>query len=311
MSFPATDRSTHPLPRLAVGIATRGRPQILAAMLAVLLDQTRRPDRLLICYTTQGDIENLDYPSWVEFLTGGTGLCRQRNAILDRVADCDFLLFLDDDFLCAPTYVAATLAAFAGDPTIVVTTGRLLADGARGPGLSVPHARALLAAECGDRRMPPQAPTFNGYGCNMAIRLAAVRALSLRFDERLPLYAWFEDVDFSRRLGRHGQVVQIDAARGVHLGVKLSRTSGVPLGYAQVVNPLYLFRKGSVPLGFALRSAGRHCLINLVRAVRPEQHVDRRGRLAGNLLALRDLLLFRARARADPGVGRRRSADDR
>ena len=33
---------------------------------------------------------------------------RQRNAILDACADCDAVLFLDDDFLAAPDYLAVT-----------------------------------------------------------------------------------------------------------------------------------------------------------------------------------------------------------
>jgi GT2 family glycosyltransferase len=139
------------------------------------------------------------------------------------------------------------------------------------------------------------APTFNGYGCNMALRLDVVRAHALRFDERLPLYAWYEDIDLCRRLASHGgEIVEVAAASGVHLGVKHGRTSGKRLGYSQVVNPLYLWRKGSYPLDRALRSIGRHLLINGVRSLRPEPWVDRRGRLVGNSLALLDIMRGRA-----------------
>ena len=100
-------------------------------------------------------------------------------------------------------------------------------------------------------------PAFNGYGCNMAVRSAVVRRHRLRFDERLPLYAWQEDVDFSRRLAPHGAILQLEGARGVHLGVKQGRSPGVQLGYAQVVNPLYLVRKqAGYPMGRALSHVG-------------------------------------------------------
>ena len=128
----------------------------------------------------------------------------------------------------------------------------------------------------------------------MAVRVAPVRQNGIWFDEKLPLYAWQEDVDFSCRLSEFGRVVQIDSACGVHLGVRSGRGSGVRLGYSQVANPLYLSRKKQ---GYSLRRALTHLAKNLamngVRSLRPEPYVDRRGRLRGNLLAFRDLLTGR------------------
>ncbi|WP_428378250.1 glycosyltransferase family 2 protein [Lichenicoccus sp.] len=138
-------------------------------------------------------------------------------------------------------------------------------------------------------------PIFNGYGCNMALRLEPLIRHRLRFDERLPLYAWFEDVDLTRRLGRHGRIVKLPSARGVHLGIKLGRTSGTRLGYSQVANPIYLARKGVYPWFRVLRDLSRHLLVNCVKSIRPERYIDRRGRLRGNARALRDLLRGRLR----------------
>ena len=115
-------------------------------------------------------------------------------------------------------------------------------------------------------------------------------------DERLPLYAWYEDLDFTRLLGRHGEIRRLPAARGVHLGVKFGRGSGVRLGYSQVINPVYLGRKGTYPWNRALRSIARHCVMNLLRSPAPEPWVDRWGRFRGNLAGLADLL----RGKADP-----------
>lgn len=284
--------------RIAVGIATRGRPEILRETLRELERQTHLPARIVVSHVVWTDVAGSGSPvpglPQIEFLAGQPGIARQRNVILDAVTDCDVVLFLDDDFLPDPHYIEATLAAFGQDPNIVVTTGRLLADGARGPGISVVAGRTTLACVSADASRPAIAPTFNGYGCNMAVRMAVVRRHALRFDERLPLYAWYEDVDFSRRVGRHGKVVAVTAAAGVHLGVKGGRTSGRRLGYSQVVNPLYLWRKGTYPLAQALRSVGRHLLVNGVRSLRPEPWIDRRGRLAGNSLALLDVVRGRA-----------------
>jgi GT2 family glycosyltransferase len=281
--------------RIAVGIATRGRPAILLETLRELDRQTRPADRIIVSYVTDADIAGARELTDVEFLVSVAGLPHQRNTILDSVGDDDFVLFLDDDFLPAPRYIEATLMAFDAAKGVVVTTGRVLADGARGPGLSVTAGRYILARHRDDAAESGTIPTFNGYGCNMALRLDIVRAQALRFDERLPLYAWYEDIDMCRRLGLHGQVVEVLAACGVHLGAKQGRTAGRRLGYSQVINPLYLWRKGSYPLSRALRSVAAHLLINGVRVLRPEPWIDRRGRLIGNGLAVLDILRGRAK----------------
>ena len=279
--------------RIAIGIITMGRPEILAATVAALAGQTRPANRILICATAAADVAGLGPGVEVSFAPPGTS--RQRNLVIEAAADCDVLLYFDDDFLAEPGYVAATLAAFAADPALAVTTGTVLADGAKGPGLTVAAAHAVLAAAPppGD---PTPLPAYNGYGCNMALRLDLVRRHQVRFDEALRFYAWYEDLDLTRRLGRHGTIRRLPAARGVHLGVKLGRGSGRRLGYAQVVNPIHLARKGSYHWNRALRSVARHLALNLVRSLYPEPWVDRRGRLRGNLRALADI----ARGRIDP-----------
>ncbi|MBD0270328.1 MAG: glycosyltransferase family 2 protein [Acetobacteraceae bacterium] len=283
--------------RIAVGIATRGRAAVLAETLAEMDRQRRAPDRVIVCHVSPDDVAGADRRPGVEFIAAPTGLPRQRNAILDAAGDCDAVLFLDDDFLPAPDYLAVAEAVFRARPDAVVLDGTVIADGAKGPGLSVAQGRALLAADRPPADALACAPHFNGYGCNMAVRMAPVRAHGLRFDEALPLYAWYEDIDFTRRLGRHGAILRLQGARGVHLGVKSGRVPGRRLGYSQVANPIYLARKGSFPWSHALPSALRHLAMNAARAVWPEPHVDRAGRFRGNLLALGDLL----RGRASPG----------
>jgi len=285
--------------RLAIGIATRGRAAILAEVLAELDRQSRPPDRVIVCHVTPDDIGAL-HPG-VEYLVAPAGLPRQRNAILDAAGECDLVLFLDDDFLPAADYVAVTEAILAARPDCVVTTGTVLADGANAPGLSVAEGRAILAADLASN-LPladplGTAPHFNGYGCNMAVRLAVVRANTIRVDEALPLYAWYEDIDFTRAIGRHGAILRLAGARGVHLGTKLGRTPGRRLGYSQVANAVYLARKGTYPWSHALPSLLRHTLKNAALSPWPEPWADRLGRFRGNLLALADW----ARGRLSPG----------
>lgn len=284
--------------RIAIGIATRGRAAVLGEVLAELGRQTRAPDRVLVCHVGPEDVADLParFPA-VEFLRAQAGLPRQRNAILDAATDADAVLFLDDDFLPQPDYLAVLERVFQAHPGCVVATGTVLADGAKGPGITVAEGRAILAGDTPPADPLAATPHFNGYGCNMAVRMAPVRTHGIRVDEALPLYAWYEDIDFTRLLGRHGSILRLAGARGVHLGVKAGRVAGLRLGYSQVANPVYLARKGTFPWSHAIPSAARHCAMNLLRSLRPEPHVDRFGRFRGNLIALWDLL----RGRAAPG----------
>jgi GT2 family glycosyltransferase len=218
------------------------------------------------------------------------GLPRQRNAILDALPDADAVLFLDDDFLAAPDYLRVTEQAFLAHPACVVTTGTVIADGAKGPGIAAEEGRAILARDTPPADPLATQPHFNGYGCNMALRLAPMRLHALRFDENLPLYGWYEDLDLTRRLGAHGAILRLAGARGVHLGSKSGRVPGRKLGYSQIANTIYLARKGVYPWNRALRSAARNMAMNAARAAFPEPWVDRAGRLRGNFRALGDLL---------------------
>jgi len=280
---------------LAIGIATRGRPTILAEVLAELDRQTRPPDGITVCHVTAADVAGLpERFLGVRFITAPAGLPRQRNAILDATPAADAVLFIDDDFLAGPDWLRVLEAVLAAHPDCVVATGTVIADGAKGPGIGVDEGRAILAADAPPADPMAVAPHFNGYGCNMAIRLAPVRAHGLRFDEALPAYAWYEDIDFTRRLLPYGSILRLAGARGVHLGAKVGRQPGLRLGYSQVVNSVYLARKGSYPWSHAWRSVGRHVLANGVKSLRPEPEVDRWGRFRGNMLGLWEVVTGRA-----------------
>lgn len=287
-----TSAGAPPPCRVAVGIPTIGRADILRETLRELAGQTHPADAVIVCGTSRSDISGAEaaYPG-VQILISNAGLPRQRNAIM-AATDADIVVFFDDDFLPDAGYLGTIVDHMTRDPRIVVATGTVLADGICGPGLTPREGKEILtrsAIEASGVR-----PVFSGYGCNMAVRRAAVLAHAVWFDERLPLYGWQEDVDFSRRLAAWGSVVKVEAARGVHLGVKSGRNSGVRLGYSQVANPLYLSRKRcGYPYRRALSHITCNVAMNIVRASWPEAHIDRIGRLRGNALALFDLLTGR------------------
>ena len=292
--------------KVAIAIATTGRPAILTETLREVARQTRRPDHVAICPAEDVDVDReavaaLALP--VAYSHGDKGASAQRNALLRDMPAVDIVLFLDDDCFLAPDYVAETVAMFEREPDVMLATGALIADGANGPGFTPAEARAMIAAALEQRSptserttAPALEPVFCGYGCNMAVRWSALVGRGLWFDENLPLYSWAEDVEFSRQVAPYGRLVKSGALQGVHLATKRGRTSGLRFGYSQVANQVYLRRKGVITTKLALIYGGRNVLANLRGLIRSEAYIDRRGRLVGNILGLVDL----ARGRSSP-----------
>lgn len=285
------DAMRQPL-KLAVGIATVGRPDVTLRTIQALRRQDRHPDGIVVCAPSAADAAGLELLPDATVILGPRGLPRQRNVILGTLQDYDVVVFFDDDFLPECRYLAAIEQAHRADPGLAMTTGRVLMDGILGPGLTFEQAEAAL--EDPHLKAVPfgltQREVYNGYGCNMSVNLRLARKHAITFDEDLPLYAWWEDVDFSRRLARHGRIVRVDSASGVHLGIKSGRQSGVRLGYSQVANPLHLLKKGTCEADRVAAQIARNVLANFGRALWPEGYVDRRGRVVGNLRALADLV---------------------
>ncbi|MEL6570923.1 MAG: glycosyltransferase [Pseudomonadota bacterium] len=287
-------RAEKPL-QIIVGIATTGRPGILAETLQHMATLQDQPDRVIVSIAHSNDadanqIGQLPFP--FEIVTSPKGLCEQRNTVLAAVPSDAIVLFLDDDFLISDGFVSATRAVFEEEQDVVMATGTVLADGILGPGLT--HRSGLVAlAQADNRYAAVRTEVYNAYGCNMAIRMAPVQTHAIRFDQELPLYSWLEDVDFSRCLAAYGRVVKDSNMQGVHLGTKTGRSPGKRLGYSQVANPIYLIRKGTMSPSRALRLMGRNMVANLAKTVRPEPWVDRIGRVRGNFLAVSHLLTGR------------------
>ena len=299
--------------RLVVIIPTVGRRDVLSRAVARLGQQTRLPDAVIVSTTDRQFVPaewiathvGADHaPSPFGFpivcLFGDPGSCHQRNRALDAVlgtagignppdalqrpldAD-DVVTFFDDDFLPAGDYLEIVAREFAANPDWAVLSGRVPFDGAHNQGYTIDEGIRLLESiapvESG------RIAEFEGaYGCNMSIRAGAIG--NTRFDERLPLYGWQEDIDFTTQLGKRGRVIWNSALAGVHLGTKAGRVKGVRFGYSQVANPLYLIRKGTMSAGFGIELMLRNIAANTARSVWPESYVDRRGRLYGNIVAL-------------------------
>jgi GT2 family glycosyltransferase len=281
---------------ITVGIATAGRRDMLTQALVQLGQQTRLPDRVVVCPSASEDCDEAalaGLPFRAQVVRGPRGLSAQRNAIVDVCSACDVLVFFDDDFYPAHDYLARLEQLFTEQPDVVGATGQVLVDGAITHGVSHDEALAILAAHEAAPAELKHWDVYNLYGCNMALRMAPVREHALRFDELLPLYGWLEDVDLSRQIARYGRLIKTSKLAGVHLAIKNGRSSGLRLGYSQIANPWYLMWKGTLAPKRALRQVSRNVAANACRALHPEPWVDRRGRLQGNALATLHLLTGR------------------
>jgi len=277
--------------KIFVVVATVGRAEVTRRTVDRLALQTRRPDGVVVVGAQPSDIEGVaEARGAPECVLGERGLCNQRNRSLELIGDrADIIIFFDDDYVAAEDFVEQTERLFSERPGLVGATGRLIADGVHGLGFSVDEAIAMVEAD----KSPPsfETPSEALYGCNMIIRVAA--ASGLRFDPVLPLYGWQEDIDFTYQLGKRGQMVKSSLLRGVHLGAKGGRTAGRRLGYSQIANPIYLLRKQTIPPKLARRIMWRTMAANFARSLKPESHIDRRGRAMGNIMAIRDLMTGR------------------
>ncbi|ANT63276.1 family 2 glycosyl transferase (plasmid) [Salipiger sp. CCB-MM3] len=288
--------------KIAVVVCSVGRPDSLEQTIPWISRQTKKASQILLVVTRPEDLPSQKVlesaePA-VEVIFSEKGLPRQRNRGLDAVQGrCDAVFFIDDDYLPTRDAIAGIERAFSDFPKASGITGDLIADGIHGAGIPFDEAAQLVERFEATQIKNAAAPRalkrnlVGLYGCNMAYRSALIG--DVRFDERLPLYGWQEDVDFASRLP--GEKLKTDALVGVHLGAKSGReTSGDLLGYSQVANVAYLMKKGSIPKRFGLELILRNMAANHVKMFRPEPWIDRKARVRGNWMAVADLLKRRS-----------------
>jgi GT2 family glycosyltransferase len=286
-------RGRRPEMRLGLVIASHRRPDLLEAVLMHLTSQRRVPDDIVLSSVDAADIPKIG-PTLanVRKVFGSAGLTSQRNRGMScLVGTADIIIFVDDDFVVGDDYFLNIERIFAQDESIIGVQGAVVADGAKSCGFTFEEG-LRLAERYRLKEMTPEIRDIRGtYGCNMAFRTASIG--SVRFDERLPLYGWQEDLDFCGALRRFGRIVATNLVWGVHLGSKRSKGSEVRLGYSQIVNPAYIVSKGNMSFSYALQLATRNFLANLVKSAWPESYVDRRGRLRGNVIGIFHLVTGR------------------
>lgn len=280
--------------KTAVVISSVGRPEILHETVVSLGKQTYLPIMIVLSLCDTASLSNETAQlSLIRIVLGAQGLTKQRNTgltVVPRDADC--VLFLDDDIELSRNYIESMQQLFYRSPDVVMASGITAADGLRiGRTLTREEASAaVLKTRCESRTEAAE----GACGCNMFVRHSLLR--KVQFDERLPLDSWLEDYDFSVRSRAYGQVVWNYETCVAHIGARVYRERGFLVGYTQLANSHYLWRKGTIPslgrlLGTFWLPALRVSLQGAVHGKPP--WLDYKGRVRGNARALADAAMFR------------------
>jgi GT2 family glycosyltransferase len=278
--------------RIAVVIASSGRPEELGRWIGYMERQTLRPTILLFAVTKPADLPpRHQIEGHAKVLFCKPGLPIQRNVALNEIiGQSDLVAFFDDDYVPSSYCIEGINSFFRTHSDIVGANGTLLADGINSAGICYETAEEIVARH--DALAPAEVTLVKElrglYGCNMVFRTSSIG--NVRFDEELPLYAWQEDIDFAARVRLRGRIARTNAFYGVHQGVKGARLPGISLGYSQMVNPVYLVRKGSLRARDAVLLIAKNLLMNHAKVVFPEPWIDRLGRCKGNWLGLFDII---------------------
>jgi Glycosyl transferase family 2 len=302
--------------KTAIIVSSLGRPHTLHETVAALTRQTTSPCAIVVSLCdAKSMLEETARLPLVCVTYGAKGLTKQRNkAVTELPAEAEYVLFLDDDVEPAANYLESMEGLFGAQPDITLASGSVC--WADGPRLGRAVTRGEAVAAVAQHRCENKIVESNGaYGCNMFVRRCVLEGE--RFDERLPLESWLEDYDFSVRCARHGRVVWNHGTCVAHLGVqRAQRERGFPVGYAQIANSHYLWRKGVIPslarlLGGFWLPALRVSLQGTVHGKPPwNERFDYKGRLRGNVRALFDAACFRLKPERILDFAEQRTAVD-
>jgi hypothetical protein len=265
--------------KYCVIIPSLRRATVLHDTVLSVLRQNVLPERILLAVTSQEDTlpETRELPLCDVFCSP-PGWVSQLNAAVDRLPSAlEMVTIVDDDVELSEDYCSNALSLFRTRKDIVLFDGLVLQDG----DVTRERAKKLIGESVPNDFF---AETRSSYGCNMNIRPSLFD--HIRFDPAFVDRALYADFGFARRAAKIGTIGRAHACRCVHLMVQLCRLSGFRYGFAQIANPVHLYRDGSITLSeLVLYFCGRSTAANLLGLLNPDS-IDRIGRLRGNFKAI-------------------------
>jgi GT2 family glycosyltransferase len=175
--------------RISVVIATRDRIELLAQVVAQLLEQLEQGDELIVVddSTSSANLQERLGTHVRVLRSGGHGPATARNHGW-RATTGDLVAFTDDDVRLDPNWIAAIRGEFAAKATLAGVEGRTV---------SRSYDPLYEYSVEADR-------AWNGLTCNVAYRREVLETVG-GFDERFR-FAHCEDVDLFTRARRIGEV---------------------------------------------------------------------------------------------------------
>ena len=228
------DQQQHPGSlKVSVIIPTKNRADDLRRTLDSLLTQTRRPDEIVI--VDQGSspaLESAEFPISINYIYAPqvSGAAVARNVAMDH-ATGDIWIFLDDDEIPEPEYVAELLSAYT--PEVAGVSG-IITNYSLPPATRRLFETLFVRGAFHDDRQPVywrandlklQGPQrVKQFGCGvMSFRAIAIRGL--RFDPNLTGCSLAEDIDFCARLPQGAVLLIAPKARLFHKRSPAGRAS--------------------------------------------------------------------------------------
>jgi GT2 family glycosyltransferase len=270
-------------------ICSVNRPEVLHETVLCLTRQTV-PCSILISVPAEADVlpATRQLPG-VEVLLGARGASAQRNRALRSISGTpELIAFLDDDMEVEEHYIEELQRTYREHASTVLVNGANLAHGIYPAGtLNREIARKLIQDQL-KRGLPEEnlIPARTGYGSRMSFRGSLLG--KVEFDERLPLYSYMEDYDFTLECRIYGSVGENPRALGVHIELSSGRVAESKRGYSEIVNPVYIWSKRTgAALPRTLGGALKRTLKNAAKS--PNSYF--RKRLFGNLLGWSHLLV--------------------
>jgi glycosyltransferase involved in cell wall biosynthesis len=253
---------------VSVIVATKDRHHDLINLVRSLTEQSHLPNELVLVDSSETTIVSYTSDSFnVKYIhTNRKGAAVQRNiGIVNAESKADIMLFLDDDMLLDRDYLHVVVKAFQEDTQGIIggMNGFLLQDGSIKK--EKPSQYELIEVK-------------DLYGCNMAFRVSVIQGVW--FDEKLALYSWLEDWDFSTIIGRTHKLVECSQAFGYHMQSPAGRVNDMKLGYMQLANRFYLNKKHGLKVDYM--QFAKHIAANFLRSYKKTYFY----RFRGNIRAL-------------------------
>lgn len=220
-------------------ICTKNRPSELTNVVGDLLIQSSPVEMILVIDASDcifhNQIDSLrDLDSKIKVFRTEPGLCKQRNIALGKLPPAGIVTFLDDDVRIQTDYFACVERTFSNDVTTCGVGGRT-SEIAERLGLQKLILRIVRADSKKSGKILKSGVNIKFYddssaykvdwlsGCCMSFRLEIVK--KLKFDESRPGVGWGEDVDFSLKVAKFGNLVVDPSSPVVHLRSEINRST--------------------------------------------------------------------------------------